>query len=80
MTQIGRSSMKNQDANPIADKIMEYLYDYMIFAPQFFDTESGEPTKQTPNDDKRPKIFDASKYVKRAYSKGICKCKRFIEN
>ncbi len=69
MPNITRSSLSAQFSNPVADKILEYLYDYLIFAPQFFDAEHGNLISQDPMD-KRPKIFDASKYVKRAYSRG----------
>ena len=71
---ISKSSVSGQMATPIGDKLLEYLHDYMIFAPQFFQNVAGEnkqlqQIKQTAND-RRPKMFDASKYIKRPYQRG----------
>lgn len=72
MSNLTKTGMKNQMGSPVADRIMEYLYDYMIFAPQFFskDGDSISALESTAVNDGRPKIFDASKYIKRPYSKG----------
>jgi hypothetical protein len=69
MPNVTKSDLSSQLANPVADKLLEHLYDYMIFAPQFFDTSAGKPMK-VDEGDRRPRIFDASKYIQRAYSKG----------
>jgi len=70
MPNITKSSLSSQMSSPIASRLIEYLHDYMIFAPQFFDSETSDLIPVDNPYDRRPKIFDASRYINRPCHKG----------